>query len=138
MKPCLMSHNGIMKPLPSAKILNGSKPSSIHPHNSVRYVCVGCGFNDQIVAVLGGDRLQKCKNCNYTAMLPADALELEVLRVRVDFISITSNEVIERLREVIAHQASTIAELKGEPDPALVRQSNDAAAEILAGTKKLE
>ena len=113
--------------------VNGSKGNSIHRHNSVRYVCVGCGFVDSVVAVLGGDRLQKCKQCNYTAMLPGDAPELEVLRVRVDFLTITSNEIIESLREVIAGQATTIAKLQGDPDPALVKASNDAAREIMDG-----
>jgi hypothetical protein len=72
-----------------------------------------------------------CTNCDYTAMLPADAPEVEVLRLRVDFLSVTSNEVIERLREVIASQAKQLASLKGEADPELVLKANLAAAEIL-------
>jgi hypothetical protein len=131
-----MAYDGSMKP--TRKIItkvNGAPPSNIHPHNSIRYVCVGCGANDHLIAVIGGERIQKCKRCNYTAMLPGDAPEVEVLRLRVNFLTITSNEIIESLREVIASQATELAQLKGEPDPATVRKANLAAAEIMKETE---
>lgn len=125
-------HNEHMKRHPpKSRLLNGSKPPTLHPHNSLKYICVGCGFIRAVVAIAGGNRVQMCTNCDYTAMLPADAPEVEVLRLRVDFLSVTSNEVIERLREVIASQAKQLASLKGEADPELVLKANLAAAEIL-------
>jgi hypothetical protein len=83
-----------------------SNLASLKPHNQLRYVCVGCGHDEQMIITIGsidgsGDRLKKCPKCEFTAMLPSDAEPLELLQTRLNFVTITSDQVITTLREVI-------------------------------------
>ncbi len=76
--------------------------SNVQPHNQFRYICVSCGHAEQKVITLNDEkRLKLCPECKFTAMLPSDAEPLEVLQTRLNFITITSDQIIRTLREVL-------------------------------------